>query len=188
MTKNFNKIEEHSCGIESKLDLDNRDNIIISLLQKNPNVSQEEIAKKIKLSQPSVGARIKKLQQKGVINTINGINFKTVDLSLAKIDVTSTDTNAIVEEFKDCPFFINALITSGKHNLCLFFMATGLEQLEGIVNHHLRGNPKVKDVELNIVISTVKDFIMPLNIDPENSKQTNCKQECKTCIKSFDDQ
>lgn len=178
--KTFTKLEEFKKKIRfnEKLGLDDRDNTILSLIQKNPDVSQEEIAKKIKLSQPSVGARIRKLQQKGILHNINGVNFRIVDLSLAKVDINATDTTAIINEFKDCPFFINALITSGKHNLCLLFMATDLKRLEGIVNCHLRGNPKVKEIELNIVISTAKDFILPLNIDYENKRQIDCKQKC----------
>jgi len=177
----FTNIEEFKKKIQfnEKLGLDDRDNIILSMVQKNPDVSQEEIAKKIKLSQPSVGARIRKLQEKGILHITNGVNFRLVDLSLAKVDVNATDTAAIINEFKDCPFFINALITSGRHNLCLLFMATDLKRLEGIVNYHLRGNPKVKDVELNIVISTAKDFVLPLNIDYENKNQIDCEQHCK---------
>jgi Lrp/AsnC family transcriptional regulator, leucine-responsive regulatory protein len=179
--KNFAKIEEFKKKIEvqDKLGLDERDSVILAMVQKDPGVSQEVIANRIKLSQPSVGARIRKLQEKGVLSTINGVNFRVVDLNLAKVDINATDTTAIINEFKDCPFFVNALITSGKHNLCLFFMATDLKRLEGIVNYHLRGNPKVKEVEMNIVISTAKDFVLPLNIDYENENQLSCKQNCR---------
>lgn len=182
--KKFIKLKEFKKKIHfnEKLGLDERDNIILSLIQKNPNISQEEIAKKIKLSQPSVGARIRKLQQKGILYNINGVNFRVVNLNLAKVDVNATDTTAIINEFKDCPFFINALITSGRHNLCLLFMGTDLKRLEGIVNYHLRGNPKVKSVEMNIVISTAKDFVLPLNIDYENKQQIDCEQHCNDFI------
>jgi DNA-binding Lrp family transcriptional regulator len=166
--------------IKDKLGLDARDNVIIQMLQKDPNVSQEDIAKKVKLSQPSVWARIRNLKAKGIINQIVGMDFKTVDLDLAKVDVSATDTQAIIDEFNDCPYFINAMITSGKFNVCLLFAGTDLKNIEGIVNHHLRGNPKVKDVELNIVISTAKKFVLPLNLDC-NSKE--CNQDCKNCLK-----
>jgi len=180
----FVKLEEFKKKLKfnEKLGLDDRDNIVLSLLQKDPNISQEEIAKKIKLSQPSVGARIRKLQEKGILHIINGVNFRVVDLSLAKVDVNATDTTAIITEFKNCPFFLNALITSGKYNLCLFFMATDLKRLEGIVNYHLRSNAKVKEIELNIVISTAKDFVLPLNIDYESKAQLECEQHCKDCL------
>jgi DNA-binding Lrp family transcriptional regulator len=147
-------------------------------LQKNPNLSQEEIAKKIKLSQPSVGARIRRLQEKGIMQNVNGVNFKVVDLRIAKVEVNATDPSSVLKDFENCPFFINALITSGRHNLCLLFTATDLKTIEGVVNHHLRGNPKVKDVEMNIVISTAKDFVLPLNVDYENKKQVECEQKC----------
>jgi len=176
----FVKIEEFNkkTMINSKLGLDNRDNTILAMIQKNPDVSQEEIAKKIKLSQPSVGARIKHLKEKGILHTVNGVNFRVVNLSLAKVDVHATDTSAIISEFKDCPFFINALITSGRYNLCLLFTAPDLKRMEGMVNYHLRGNPKVKEIEMNIVISTAKDMIMPLNIDYENKNMMRCEQQC----------
>jgi len=185
--KLFTKLDEFKKKIQfnEKLGLDDRDNTILSLVQNNPKISQEEIAKKIKLSQPSVGARIRRLQQKGILHNISGVNFRVVDLSLAKVDVNATDTTAIIKEFKDCPFFINALITSGKYNLCLLFMATDLKRLEGIVNYHLRGNPKVKDIQMNIVISTAKDFVLPLNIDYENKNQISCEQHCREFIREY---
>ncbi|MEE9525964.1 MAG: Lrp/AsnC family transcriptional regulator [Candidatus Woesearchaeota archaeon] len=168
--------------IKEKLNLDNRDNVIIQMLQKDPHVSQEEIAKKLKLSQPSVWARIRNLKEKGVISHIVGMDFQTVDLNLAKVDVSATDTQAVIDEFKDCPYFINALVTSGRHNVCLFFTGIDLKNIEGIVNHHLRGNPKVKDVELNIVITTANSFVLPLNIDDNNEHQKKCGKDCKKCI------
>ncbi|MBT4824256.1 Lrp/AsnC family transcriptional regulator [Candidatus Woesearchaeota archaeon] len=181
-TKTFAKIDEYKkkTQFDEKLGLDERDNVILSMLQKNPETSQDEIAKKIKLSQPSVGARIRKLQEKGILHNVNGVNFKTVDLHLAKIDVNATDTKAIIDEFKYCPFFVNALVTSGRHNVCLFFTATDLKRLEGIVNHHLRGNPKVKEVEVNIVVTSAKDFVLPMNMDYEGHKL--CDQDCMESI------
>jgi Lrp/AsnC family transcriptional regulator, leucine-responsive regulatory protein len=161
-----------------RLGLDDRDNIILSMIQKEPMISQEEIAAKIKLSQPSVGARIRKLRERGVLHTINGVNFKVVDLKLAKIEVMSTDTNAIIDQFKNCPFFVNAMTLSGKYNLCLFFMATDIESLDKLVTCHLRTNPMVKDMEMNIVISTTKDFVMPLNINFDEAEKMGCGNKC----------
>jgi DNA-binding Lrp family transcriptional regulator len=180
----FTKLEEFKRKIRfnEKLGLDDRDNTILAMMQQNPNISQEELAKKIKLSQPSVGARIRKLHEKGILSNVNGVNFRIVDLFLAKVDVNATDTAAVIKEFKDCPFFINALITSGKYNLCLFFTATDLQRLEGIVNCHLRGNTMIKEIELNIVISSAKDLVLPLNIDYENRTQLDCNQRCGNTI------
>ena len=168
--------------IKDKLKLDERDNIIIQMLHKNPHTPQEEIARILKLSQPYVWARMKNLKQKGIINHVVGMDFKTVNLSLAKVDISCTDTQAIIDEFENCPYFINALVTSGKFNICLFLTGTDLKNIEGMVNHHLRGNPKVKDIELNIVISIAKNFVLPLNLDSTNKKQ-DCNLDCREYIK-----
>ena len=95
---NYEKINgfKESVGFNQKLGLDERDNIIMSLIQTNPGVSQEEIAKKIKLSQPSVGARLKRLKDKGILHTINGVNFKVVDLHMAKVDVNAEDPATVL--------------------------------------------------------------------------------------------
>ena len=182
--KYFQKVEDFKKKIRfnEQLGLDERDNTILSLIQNNPEISQEDVAKKVKLSQPSVGARIRKLKEKGILCNINGVNFKVVELFLAKVDVNATDTNSIIEEFKDCPCFLNALIVSGRYNVCLLFTATDLKRLEGLINYHLRDHPKVKEIQMNIVISTAKDFVLPLNINYENKRQIECNQKCRECV------
>lgn len=47
--------------------MDDRDKQIIRILLKYPKISQQAIAKKLKLSQPSIWARIKKLEEKKII-------------------------------------------------------------------------------------------------------------------------
>ena len=66
------------------LDLDKRDREILSLLEKNPEMSQSDIAEKLKISQPSVSARMHKLKQKGALAHVVGMNLKKVDLYMAR--------------------------------------------------------------------------------------------------------
>ncbi len=159
-----------------RLNLDERDAIIISKLQKDPFASQDELAKELKLSQPSISARIRKLREQGVIHHLVGMNLKKLELPMAKIDISTTETNSLIKEFEHCPFFLNGFVTSGKHNLCLLFVAKDLQTLEGIVNYHLRCHPKVKDIEMNVIITSAKDFVMPLNLD--QAKESTCEQHC----------
>lgn len=161
-------------ALQKRIGIDSRDVRIISMLQEKPDTSQDEIATVLKISQPSVGARIKKLSSKGVLSKIQGFNFSKVDLQLAKIDVRTTDTAAVIKQFMHCPFFVNALVTSGRFNLCLFFAATELKRLEEIVNKYIRKNTAVKELELNVVISTSKDLVMPVTL------AESCN-ECERC-------
>ena len=136
------------------LDIDKRDREILSLLERNPEMPQSDIAEKLKISQPSVSARMHKLKQKGALAHVVGMNLKKVNLYMAKVDVIANNTSSVLDIFKDCPYFLNGLIVSGKHNLCLFFIGEDIATLEAIVDGHLRSNPLVKGAEVSIVIAS----------------------------------
>jgi DNA-binding Lrp family transcriptional regulator len=165
------------------LDLDKRDREILSLLEQYPEISQSDMAEKLNISQPSISARIHKLKKKGALSHIVGMNLKKVDLYMAKVDVVANNTSSVLEIFKDCPYFLNGLIVSGRNNLCLFFVGEDISTLEAIVDGHLRGNPLVKSAELSIVITTMKDFVMPIKMNFDFSSTPPCGSgcNCKDC-------
>ncbi len=166
--------------LKEKLGLDEKDRKIITLLEKNPQMSQSDIAKEVNLSQPSVGVRIRKLTEKGALHYLVGMNFRTVGLNLAKVDVTAHDTPHLLDIFDDCPFFLNGLITSGERNLCMFFMGEDVASLEAIVDRHLRSNPLVTNVDFDVVVTPVKDFVFPVNLDIAD-KTCEIEVNCKEC-------
>jgi len=168
--------------IDKKLGVDDRDKIILDLMGKDPSISQGEIGKKVELSQPSVGARIQKLKEKGILNVVSGFDFSKVDLFLAKAEIQATDTHAVLESFEHCPFFINGLIMSGKNNLSVFLTAPTIEELEDVVNYHLRGHKLVKDVQLDIVIKPSKSFVLPVAFDTSGCENKGTyKERCSVC-------
>ncbi len=171
------------------LDLDKRDREILSLLELNPEMSQNDMAEKLKISQPSVSARVHKLKQKGALSHVVGMNLKKVNLYMAKVDVIANNTSSVLEIFKDCPYFLNGLIVSGKYNLCLFFIGEDIATLEAIVDGHLRSNPLVKGAEVSIVITTMKDLVMPVKMSFGTSSTPPCGNgcNCKECAHHISD-
>lgn len=164
-----------------RVDLDEKDRKIAALFETNPDISQVDIAEQVGLSQPTVGARINKLKQSGVISNLVGMNLLKVGLKLAKVDVTSKNSIDILNKFKQCPNFMNGLIVSGKENLCLFFVAEDISTIEAIVDKHIRSNPSVMDVDLGIVITTVNDLILPVALNKEKAELTPCGLDCSKC-------
>lgn len=165
------------------LDLDKRDRELLSLLEKNPEMSQNDMAEQLKISQPSVSSRIHKLKQKGALSHIVGMNLKKVNLYMAKVDVIANNTSSVLDIFKDCPYFLNGLIVSGKHNLCLFFVGEDIATLEAIVDGHLRSNPIVRSAEVSIVIAPTKDLILPVKMNFNLSDNPPCgyARNCNEC-------
>lgn len=163
--------------------IDDKDRMIISLYSNDSDISQEEIARAIKLSQPSVAIRIKKLKESGALEFQTGINPLKMGLYMAKVDISSTDPKEILNMFRNCPYFANGFSISGKSNLCLFFVSENISTLEAIVNGHIRPNKSVSDVDFNIVINTERDFIVPTILTPEITDKPPCgiMITCSSC-------
>jgi len=163
------------------IELDEKDRKIITLLHDNQNISQEEIAKKVKLSQPSVAIRIKKLKEKGIIEQIIGVNLNKIGIYVATAMVRTTDTTKILNMFRNCPFFLNGFVISGEKNLMLLFAGEDLASLESIIDERLRPDKDVQGADFNIIISSIKDFIMPIKMIERPLNKSPCGVDYKEC-------
>ncbi len=167
--------------MREKIKLDKKDKKIITLLYENQNISQEEIAKKVDLSQPSVAMRIKKLKQKGIVEHIIGVNINKVGIYLARVMVRTTNTTKILNKFKGCPFFLNGFVISGSENLMLLFAGEDLASLESIIDCRIRPDEDVDSADFNIVISSIKDFVIPIKMIERPMKNPPCGVKYKEC-------
>ena len=168
--------------ISEKLKLDEIDRQIITLVQENPNLTHTEIAEKINRSQPTVGMRIKKLEQSGVLQFQPGINFKKVKIHMATVEVNSSNPGELMDMARCCPFMLNAFRVSGDHNVCVLLASSKLQKLDAIINYHFRRNPDVSSVSMEVVTDIAKDLILPIDFDSENHEPTiedGCGEKCK---------
>ena len=163
------------------LELDEKDKKILEILEKNPEVSQNEIAKIVGLSQPSVGSRIKKMKELGIINHAYGINIKNAGLYILKADIKCRQPKEILNLFNGCPFFLNGFVVAGNKNLSMFFVGEDLSSLEAIVDQHIRTNPNVYDVDVGIIVRAENDTIIPMKIHVEKSDKSPCNSDCEKC-------
>ena len=83
-----------------------------------------------------------------------------------------------------CPYLLNGFYVSGEHNLCLFYVSEDISTLESIVDGHLRSNPQVTDANLNIIVSPIKNMVMPLTRDVEKTDTPACGSYCTTSCNS----
>ena len=167
----------------SNMELDKKDRTILSLTYGVQDISQDYIAKKLHISQPSVAARIKKLKDRGLIEQIIGVNFNKVGLKVAMVRVATTNTEKILNMFRDCPFFLNGFIISGKDNLVLMLAGDDMASLESIIDSHIRPDKDVKSVDFSVIITSIKDFIIPINIPTEalNNPPCGLDHKCEEC-------
>ena len=167
--------------LKERIKLDQKDRKIISMLHDNQEISQEEISKTVHLSQPSVAIRIKKLKERGIIDNILGVNLNKVGIYIAMVIVRTTNTTKILNIFRNCPFFLNGFVISGERNLMLLFAGEDLASLESIIDERLRPDEDVQSADFNIIISSIKDFVMPIKMIERPLNKPPCGVEYKEC-------
>jgi len=161
--------------------MDEIDKRVLSLLAENAELSQTEIAHFLKISQPAVAARLRKLKNKGIIMHQIGVNLRETKLGFVKIDVSTKNSGKILKLFEKCPLFVNGFITSGKRNLCLFLVSEDLASLDACIDCHVRSNPNVSDVEFSVILSFARDFVSPLKMIHEKTEFSPCGGRCNKC-------
>ena len=117
--------------MESKVfAIDEIDRNIIEIIQKDPMLTHTEIAKKVNRSQPTIGMRIRKLEKSGVLKFQAGINVKTMDLILARVEVQTLKPDDTINLVKNCPYMLNAFRLSGTSNLSILVISDKHAHLE----------------------------------------------------------
>ena len=82
---------------------------------------------------------------------------------------------------RDKIFFLNGFVLSGKQNLMLLFAGEDLASLESMIDERLRSNEDVKSAEFNILISSIKDFILPVKMVERPLNKPPCGIDYKEC-------
>ena len=162
-------------------EIDAIDREIVRLLQEDAEASQRSIAARVGLSQPSVSARIARLRASGILRSQVGVDPHAVGLHLAKIDVAADDPQALMDAFRGCPLLVNALLTLGETNVCLFMVGESVEHLEALVDMHIRPLPGVHRLQFQVVTRTSAPLVLPMRLDAARCDRTVCGYQCPTC-------
>ncbi|MFX0037790.1 MAG: Lrp/AsnC family transcriptional regulator [Promethearchaeota archaeon] len=163
--------------ISEKIGIDDIDCKIIDLIQKEPNLTHTEIANHVNRSQPTVGMRIRKLENLGVLKYQAGINIRVADLCFARIELQTKNPKQVFDIVKKCPFMLTAFRLSGNTNISILLAGFSLKELDNVVNNHFRGNPEVIKVHMDIIEDISSDFVLPMHLSLELG-QINFKGTC----------
>ncbi len=160
-----------------KLKIDEVDKQIIQLLQDNPEMTHSEISEKVHKSQPAVGARIIKLRRKNLLVTQIGVNFKKVDIKIAKVTMLVKNVGDLLGKMEKCPFVLHAFKISGITNLLVLIAAPDIKTIDSMVDLCWRSHPDIMTINVSYIISSVKDLILPVNFDIEFFGEFGCGRE-----------
>lgn len=167
--------------ISEKIGIDDIDCRIMDLIQREPNLTHTEIAQHVNRSQPTVGMRIKKLENLGVLKYQAGINIKVADLCFARVELQTKNPRKVIEIVKKCPFMLNAFRLSGESNMSILIIGSSLKDLDYIVNRHFRNDSEVCDVHIDVISDVINDFVLPVDLNLEFGKlnlKATCCEKC----------
>ena len=150
--------------ISEKIGIDQIDCKIMDLIQKAPNLTHTEIANHVNRSQPTVGMRIRKLEEAGILNFHAGINLKDVDLYLATVWISTNNPEKIMALVDDCPSLFNAFRITGDFNMIIMVASFNVKDIDKIVNKHFRNDKEITAIRMELVTEAKEGYILPLNI------------------------
>jgi DNA-binding Lrp family transcriptional regulator len=167
--------------ISEKIGIDQIDCRIMDLIQKAPNLTHTEIATHVNRSQPTVGMRIKKLENLGVLKYQAGINIKAADLCFARAEVQTKYPRQAIEIVKKCPFMLNAFRLSGDSNVSILLVGLSFKDIDRVVNYHFRNDPNVINVHIDIIADVVNDLVLPIDLNLEYGQLEINSCSCDSC-------
>ncbi len=164
--------------LDRSLDIDSDDRKILSLVQRNANISQAEIATSINKIQPAVGARLLKLERKRLLSSQYGINLSATRIPMALVRMYAKHSKAVLSSIECCPNVLNAFTTLGRTNITVILAGSSIEKLEDIVEHHFRSDPEIKHVEMAVIMEPVTDTVLPVDLSIETHDAMKCGGAC----------
>ena len=153
------------------LNLENLDNEILSILQKNGRNSVSSIAEKISLSIPATSDRIKKLEDLNIIRGYRAIiNPQKIGLDLSAlitiVSESSSNYEKIVEHANEMNEIVECFATTGRGSHMLVIQTKNTQSLEKLLRK-IQSWPNVIRTETQIILSTKKNFNKPIKHNKE---------------------
>jgi Lrp/AsnC family transcriptional regulator, leucine-responsive regulatory protein len=148
---------------ESLQKLDDRDRLLLGLLQENSRTSNAELARQLSLSSPGLQKRLKKLEDNGFIDRyVTLVNREALGLDLLCFTQVSLSHHqpACVGEFcervQSLPEVMECHHLTGDFDYLLKVLVTDHQHLEQLLREEITQIPGVEKVRTSIVLSEVK--------------------------------
>lgn len=157
------------------------DRKIVAFLQEHPDASQREVAEHVGLTQPAISVRVRRLREEGLLRIVVGLDPQKSGLLMAKIDVQTTDPQGLIDTFRRCPLLVNAFLTLGGTDVCLLIIGESVENLESIMDVHIRPMKGVQSANLQIVTRAANPVVLSKAMAATKCDRTTCGFMCPAC-------
>ena len=142
--------------------IDSTDKKILKILQKNARTSNAEIARQIGIAPSAIFERIRKLEEKGIIESYNAkINRKTLGYGLTAFIVVRSDEGpyqyVLGNELANFPEVLEVHNTVGEDCYLIKVITKDTESLARLMRKRLKQLSHGVDTRTTIVVETTKE-------------------------------
>ena len=141
---------------------DERDNRIIDMLRADPTVLNSRISEALGVSNATVGGRIKKLKDLGIVRVvastdIRAAGFETVAIGSMAVASESPGTcDAVARELAEVPQIISIGTRLHREQIMFYMIGRDAAHIEQILSMTASAIPEVEDAQVRIVLSNYK--------------------------------
>jgi DNA-binding Lrp family transcriptional regulator len=143
--------------------LDEIDREVLRLLQEDGRMSSTELARRVNLSTPGLQKRLKKLEQKGVIDRyVTLVNREALGLNLlcfAQVTLTHHQpecTSNFCTRVQGLPEVLECHYLAGEFDYLLKFVVANHQHLEKLLREQITRIPGVDKIKTSIVLNEIK--------------------------------
>lgn len=139
--------------------LDPLDRKIVDKLSRDARISNRAIAAELGVTEGTIRARIKRLQNEGLIHFTVVTDFRlsgSPNLCMMGIEADPSRVTALAEQLKRMPEINCVVMLLGRFNLLAMGLFTNIEQLNELAATQIRSLPGVQRVETSISVHNLK--------------------------------
>jgi hypothetical protein len=115
------------------------------------------------------------------------IDVKKAQLFLAKMDIATNDVEGVLSILNTCPLYLNSFLISGRFNLTVLLVGENIRSIMSCVDSHLRKISLIKDMEFSLVVTPIRNFVVPIKPNMDKKKITPCGTNCSSCALYMND-
>ncbi len=143
--------------------LDATDYVLLSILQADGRVTNSDLAKRVKLSPPSVLQRVKHLERYGYIKGYTALldaeklNLKITVLALVSLALHEEDSmERLIQEFTDMPEVMECHHVSGEFDFLIKIVVEDMRSYERLLREHILKVKGIGQIRSSFVLASPK--------------------------------
>jgi Lrp/AsnC family transcriptional regulator for asnA, asnC and gidA len=147
-------------------EIDEVDSSILRLLRQNARMSFTEMSRITGISDATIQNRLKRMRERGIIERLTVIaNPEATGYAVTAIMLVQTDTekhDEAKEALSMLPEISEVYSVLGEYDLFVKVWAKSLEELNRIINDHIRAIDGIEDLLEIVVVERVKEEAPPV--------------------------